>query len=100
MARYKPIRRLRDLLWGIPVEQEVDEEIASHIEMQTRRYIAAGMEPAAAREEALRRFGDPERVRKECRAIGKEMEVEMRRAELRHELGQDVKWTSPSGSLS
>ncbi len=88
MTRRK--RRLRTLFWKIPVEQEVDEEIAHHLEMQTRRYVDAGMEPAAAREEALRRFGDPEKTRAECRAIGHRMEGEMRRAELRHELRQDA----------
>jgi putative ABC transport system permease protein len=90
MTRRKPTRRLRTLFWKIPVEQEVDEEIAHHLEMQTRRYIDAGMEPAAARAEALRRFGDPEKARDECRVIGHRMEVEMRRAELRHELRQDA----------
>jgi len=83
-------RLLRTLFWKIPVEQEVEEEVAFHLEMQTRRYIAEGMAPAAAREAALQRFGDPESVREECRAIGHRMEVEMRRTELRHELRQDV----------
>ena len=91
MTRRKPIRRrLRTLFWKVPVRQEVDEEIAFHLEMQTRRYIAEGMEPAAAREAALQRFGNPESVRAECRALGSRMEVEMRRAELRHELRQDL----------
>ena len=90
MTRRQPIRSLRALFWKIPVEQEVDEEIAFHLEMQTRRYIAEGMTPAGAREAALRRFGDPDRARAECRAIGHKMEAEMRRAELRHELRQDV----------
>jgi predicted permease len=86
-----PMRRLlRTLFWRIPVEQEVDEEIAFHLEMQTSRYIAEGMTPAEAREAALRRFGDPRNVCQECRAIGKRMEGEMRRAEMRHELRQDI----------
>ncbi len=90
MTSGKPRRRLRTLFWKVPVEQEVDEEIAFHLEMQARRYLAEGMPPDAAREAALRRFGDPTGVRVECRAIGKKMEVEMRRAELRHELRQDA----------
>jgi predicted permease len=90
MTRRKPKRRLRTLFWKIPVEQEVEEEIAFHLEMQTRRYIAEGMTPAEARETALQRFGDPESVREKCHAIGHKLEVEMRRAELRHELRQDL----------
>lgn len=90
MTRRKPIRRLRTLFWKIPIEQEVEEEIAFHLEMQTRRFIAEGMTPAAAREAALQRFGDPESVREECHVIGHKLEVAMRRTELRHELRQDV----------
>ena len=75
MTRRKPKRRLRTLFWKIPVEQEVEEEIAFHLEMQTRRYIAEGMTPAEARETALQRFGDPESVREECHAIGHKLRV-------------------------
>ena len=90
MTRRKPIRRLRSLFWKIPVEQEVEEEIAFHLEMQTRRYISEGMTPAAAREAALERFGDPEIFREQCHAIGHKLEVKMRRTELRNELRQDL----------
>lgn len=90
MTKRRPARRLRALFWKIPIEQEVEEEIAFHLEMQTRRYIAEGMTPAAAREAALQRFGDPESVREECHTLGHKLEVKMRRAELRHELRQDL----------
>ena len=51
-------RSLRSWLWGVPLEQEVDEEIAFHLEMRTRELIAGGMDPKIAREMALARAGD------------------------------------------
>ena len=50
-------RSLRSWLWRIPVEQEVDEELALHVELRTRELIAGGMDPRTARETALRRLG-------------------------------------------
>ena len=42
-------RSLRHLLWKPPVEQEVDSELAFHLEMRLRDNIARGMDPGAAR---------------------------------------------------
>jgi len=42
----------RSWFWRPPVEQEVDEELAFHLEMHTRDLIASGMTPDAAREKA------------------------------------------------
>ena len=50
------------------------------------------MEPAAARREALRRFGDPGRIARECRSIARTREAAERRAGLRHDLAQDLRW--------
>ena len=49
--------------WRPRVDDEVDEEVAFHLEMRTREYIAGGMDPAAARLKAERRFGDIGRLR-------------------------------------
>ena len=43
-------RSLRSWLWRVPLDQEVDEEIAFHIEMRTRELVTQGMDPKAARE--------------------------------------------------
>ena len=37
--------RCASLFWPVPVEPEVDEELAAHLELQTRRYVGAGMTP-------------------------------------------------------
>ncbi|MFN2567519.1 MAG: ADOP family duplicated permease [Gemmatimonadaceae bacterium] len=82
-------RQLRHLLWKPPVEQEVDSELTFHLEMRTREYVARGMDPDAARTEALRRFGNVDRINATCRDIGRRRDVEMRRTELLAELRQD-----------
>jgi putative ABC transport system permease protein len=84
--------RLRRLFWPVPVETEVDEEIAAHIELQTKRYTDAGMADADAGSLALQRFGNLDRVRDECKDIRHHMEADVRRAELTEELRQDARF--------
>ncbi len=69
---------------------DVDDEIAFHVEMQTRRYIAAGFAPQAARERALRRMGDLERARQACERITLDKETDMERAAWWQGLRQDA----------
>jgi hypothetical protein len=42
-------RSLRSWLWRIPIDSEIDEELALHIEMRTRELVARGMDPKSAR---------------------------------------------------
>ena len=49
------------------LDAEMDEEMRSHIEMQTRENLAAGMSPESARRQALREFGWLESIRETCR---------------------------------
>ena len=42
-------RSLRSWLWRVPIDEEVDEELASHLEMRRASYVARGMDPASAR---------------------------------------------------
>lgn len=72
------------------VDDEVAEELSFHLEMRTREYEARGLDPAAAREAALRRFGDLDRARATCREIGRKRDSDMRRREYFGELRQDV----------
>ncbi|HVT41217.1 MAG TPA: ABC transporter permease [Gemmatimonadaceae bacterium] len=82
--------RLRALLWRVPPDQAVDEELAFHIEMRARRNREIGMDPAGARRAAIRRFGNLASVRDECRAFAHRIEDDMKRAELLQELRQDA----------
>ena len=72
------------------VDDEVAEELEFHLEMRTREYVARGLDPAAARQAALRRFGDIDRARATCREIGRKRDSDMRRREYFGELRQDV----------
>ena len=69
MASWRRVFRLH--LRGGTVEQDVEDEIAFHLEMRERELIEEGMDPRAAREEALRYFGDLEGIRRRCREIGR-----------------------------
>ena len=89
MASWRRAFRLH--LRGGTVEQDVEDEIAFHLEMRTRELIEEdGLEPAAAREEALRRFGQMEEVRRRCREIGRQTARGRRWTEIAAELRQDA----------
>ena len=81
--------------WSVPVEQEVDSELAFHLEMRVRELIEQGMPPDDARAAALARFGDVHRITTACRDIGRRRNEDMRRtewlAELRHDLRYAVR---------
>ena len=83
-------QRLRSRFWRARVEDEVDAELSFHVEMRARELVEQGMPPADAREAAIRRFGDINRVNATCRAIGRQRDHDMRRTEYFAELGQDV----------
>ena len=83
-------QRLRSRFWRARVEDEVDAELSFHVEMRARELVEQGMHPADAREAAIRRFGDINRVNATCRAIGRQRDHDMRRTEYFSELGQDV----------
>ena len=51
-------RQLRSLLFRASVADEVDAELAFHVEMRTREYIARGFDPELARAKAVGRFGE------------------------------------------
>ena len=42
-------KRLRSLLWRVPIEQEVQDELAHHVEFKTSELIERGVAPDQAR---------------------------------------------------
>jgi predicted permease len=62
-------RYLGSLLGKLGIADEVDQELAFHVEMRTRELIARGMEPEAARAAAIARFGNLAGVKRHCRKI-------------------------------
>ena len=85
-------RELRWRFWSVPVEREVDSELAFHLEMRVRELIDRGMSPNEARAAALRRFGDVDRITEVCRDIGRRRNEEMRRAEWLSDLRHDLRY--------
>jgi predicted permease len=82
------------LFWRASVEQEVESELAFHLEMTTRELMERGMTRSQARAEAERRFGDRATVDAECRRYGNERDRKVRRAEYWDELRQDVAFSA------
>jgi putative ABC transport system permease protein len=78
--------------WGPRAEADVDDEIAFHIDMREREYIARGMSAADARRAATRRLGDLAQARAECIAIGSRRERRMTRAQLVDAFVHDVRF--------
>ena len=85
-------RSLRSWLWRIDITQEVDEEIAFHIDMRTRELVDKGMDPRIAREMVLARVGDTGRLRRTCVDLGRKRDREMRFAQWFDERRQDVRF--------
>lgn len=48
------------------LRREVDDELTFHLEMRARDLEASGMDPEAARREAVHRFGNVERIREKA----------------------------------
>jgi putative ABC transport system permease protein len=87
-------RSLRSWLWRVPLNQEVDEEIAFHIEMRTRELVEKGLDPRIARETVLARIGDTGRLKRTCVDLGRKRDREMRLTQWLEELRDDVRFAA------
>ena len=83
-------RSLRSWLWRVSIREEVDEELAFHIEMRTRELVQRGMDPKAARELVLSRIGDLGQLKRTCEDLGRKRDREMRLTQRLEELRDDV----------
>jgi len=83
-------RALRIILGRPQIERAVDEELAFHVQMRVERLVAAGFSPDAARREALRQFGDPTPVRRDCVTLDEERLRLMQRATFFADFRQDL----------
>jgi putative ABC transport system permease protein len=73
------------------VDDDVDEELNTHLEMRIGELIASGMTPADARREAIRQFGDVEGTRRYCRQQDETRESTMQRTLTIQDLSQDLR---------
>src|SRR6266542_500499 len=81
---YKLRRRSRALFQKEKLDARMNDEMRSHIEMQTQENIESGMKPEEARYAALRQFGWVESIKETCR--------EQRGVSWIENLGQDVRY--------
>jgi putative ABC transport system permease protein len=82
--------------WGRDVDADVDDELRFHVESAVADNVAAGMTPEQAREDALRRFGDVEGVRRRVRDIDRLTERERSRADMFDTFRQDLHFAARS----
>jgi len=92
MAGASPQRQRRRARFGSNLEREIDEEFAAHLEHTTQELMEQGIDPKAAREEALRRFGDRERYSVSCCEIDHRRDRARRRGELVNEILLDSRF--------
>jgi putative ABC transport system permease protein len=85
-------RSLRSWLWRVPLDQEVDEELALHIELRTRELIDRGLDPKTARDLVLSRIGDLGRLKRTCVDLGRKRDREMRITQWLDERKADVRF--------
>jgi len=85
-----PLWRRYRRFWGSDPDADVDDEFAFHLEMRIEELRAQGLPPKAARDEALRGFGNIQDVKRICRTLAEEREHAMRRtqwwSDWRHDL--------------
>jgi predicted permease len=77
-------------VWRPDVQQDVDDELAFHLEMRAREYAGRGVSEADARAAAARRFGDLGAVAASCAQIDRQFYQEQRRARMLTDARQDV----------
>src|SRR5688500_12286707 len=84
--------RLRSLLWRVPIEREVRDEIAHHVQLRTRELIDRGMDPAQARAEAIGRFGNIAQAVARLTRLGERRNRSFARQDRWEDFRQDVRF--------
>ncbi|MEX2154262.1 MAG: ABC transporter permease [Gemmatimonadaceae bacterium] len=88
----QPSRWRRLLHLRRSVRAGVQEELAFHVAMKTEELIASGLDPAAAREQALESFGTVADVRDACIEIDERVLRRERRGDYMTSFVQDVRY--------
>ena len=78
--------------WPSDIDADLDDEFRFHVDAEMEYLTARGWTPAAAREEALRRFGDVEQYRRDCRSADERRAGREHRKENLIVLKQDLRF--------
>ncbi len=84
--------RRRGIFSRTSAAEDAAREIRAHLEMRAEELEAEGWEPAEARAEALRRFGDRDAVERACVGIGRSRERTVRRGRTMGDMWMDVRY--------
>jgi predicted permease len=88
------VRRLLRLSLGRDrVDAEMDEEVAFHLEARVEQLVRLGYDPAAARAEALTRFGPIEQATERLRASAAQRERRRENRERVNALGRELRYS-------
>jgi putative ABC transport system permease protein len=87
-----PLWRRYLRFWGSDPGADVDDEFAFHVETRVDELVAQGLSPKAARDEALRGFGNIQHVKAICRALAEEREKAMQRTQWWADWRHDVRF--------
>ena len=93
MSAFERLPRLFRWPWRSRAQilDEIDEEIAFHLEMRAERLQRSGLSAEAARAQALREFGDQEALRRALRLEDEAAERRRARRSWWADLAQDVR---------
>ena len=89
---HEPLWRRYRRFWRPDPRQDVDDELAFHLAMREDEYRREGHTPDAAHDQAVKRFGDVERIRDECHELGRKRVARRHRAFRWEALRQDVRY--------
>jgi len=78
------------VLWRVPLEQEVRDELAHHVDLRTAELVERGYSRGEARAEALRRLGDVALMQNQLTSLGRRRNRTLARREWLAELRQDI----------
>jgi predicted permease len=84
-------RRISNLFSRGNLEQEIQDELRSHLDMRTAENVAAGMTPEQAHRDALLRFGNPALMKERIVAEDAALTLESLFADVRYALRQLVR---------
>ena len=89
------MKRLFKLPWRTRsrIDEDVERELAFHLESRVADLIASGTSEADARERARHEFGDLEEARQYMVRVDNAIEISQRRRDHVHELWQDIKYS-------